>query len=189
MTPTVVSVDQDGSDPDDDAPEPADLDDQDTEAVATTGPTLTLAEAARRCTASESTIRRRLRNGDLEGATRDATGSWAIPITALVTSGLMSPTTPPDTPTADPLTGAMAGPMASPGDSPDSLDEVERLRAELAAMTIRAEVAEAVADERDRMIESQAVMLRMLEAGAIPPPSPPRRWWNRKPKPAGPLED
>lgn len=55
-------------------------------------------------------------------------------------------------------------------------------------MTVRAVAAEAVAAERDRMIESQAVMLRMIEAGAISQPRP-RRWWNRKPKPAGPLED
>jgi hypothetical protein len=72
--------------------------------------------------------------------------------------------------------------------------QLEALREKLAAAETRAAVAEAVAAERDRIIQAQAQTLRMLEPnGGSPDTSskkveetssaireaPKRRWWNR----------
>jgi hypothetical protein len=46
--------------------------------------------------------------------------------------------------------------------------EAERLRAQLAGAERRAAVAEARAEERERVIEAQAVALRALGAGPFP---------------------
>jgi hypothetical protein len=64
-------------------------------------PTLTLAAAAKSTGRSESTIRRALTAGRLEGAYRAPDGSWRIPTAALVAAGYLAGTTPADTPTAE----------------------------------------------------------------------------------------
>jgi hypothetical protein len=113
-------------------------------------PLMGLAEAASACGVSVSTLRRK--RGELKelGAAETARG-WQIPVTALITLGLMDRVTEPpshDTP-PDALTG-----------------ELEGLRAKLAAAEQRAAVAEAVSAERERVIQTQAMALRMLEASA-----------------------
>lgn len=113
-------------------------------------PWMGLAEAASACGVSVSTLRRkRIQLREL-GAAETARG-WQIPVTALITLGLMDRVTEPpshDTP-PDALTG-----------------ELDALRSQLAAAERRAAVAEAIAAERERVIQTQAMALRMLEASA-----------------------
>lgn len=120
-------------------------------------PLMGLAEAASACGVSVSTLRRK--RGELKelGAAETARG-WQIPVTALITLGLMDRVTEPpshDAP-SDTLTG-----------------ELDALRAQLAAAEQRAAVAEAVATERERVIQTQAMALRMLEASKTPAPADP----------------
>lgn len=116
-----------------------------------------LAEAAKACGVSVSTLRRKRTDLEAQGAAQTATG-WRIPVTALIAVGLMERVTPPpatDTP-HDGVTG-----------------ELEALRAKLAAAEQRAAVAEAIAAERERVIQTQAMALRMLEATKAPAPAVP----------------
>ena len=130
-----------------------------------TQPVLSLAEAARACGVSVSTMRRRLPRLTQLGATRHDT-SWHIPISALVAEGLMPSVTPPDTPSRDTLTRGMTPPSDTPSDT-----SLVALREQLAETEKRAAVAEAelrgsraLIDEKQRTIEAQAHALRLLEA-------------------------
>lgn len=137
-----------------------------------TPPVLGLAEAAKACGISVSTLRRRKEALIAAGATVSPKG-WLIPIPALVSLGYLGSTTPPPdipvTPTSTP-----------PNDTPHAttLVELDSLRARLAEAEQRAAVAEAIATERERVIQAQAATLRMLERGtpgtspANPPESP-----------------
>lgn len=125
-------------------------------------PVLGLAQAAKACGVSESTIRRKRPDLLAAGATQDSRG-WRIPIPALVELGLMDRTTPPDTPET-PSFVVQEAVMEPPVQSPlEPL--VEALREKLAAAEQRAAVAEAVSAERERIIEAQAQTLRMITAG------------------------
>jgi hypothetical protein len=143
-----------------------------------------LAEAAKACGVSVSTLRRKRTDLEAHGAAQTAAG-WHIPITALIAVGLMERVTPPPAPDTphDGVTG-----------------ELEALRAKLAAAEQRAAVAEAIAAERERVIQTQAMALRMLEATKAPAPAqtdsplpdpreggqrdvaamPKRPWWRRR---------
>jgi hypothetical protein len=128
------------------------------------GPTLGLAEAAKACGVSVSTLRRKRPELEANGAAQTAKG-WSIPITALIALGLMDRTTGSrhdgqhDTP--------MTPTMAPPNDALTA--QLDALRTALADAERRAAVAEAVAAERERMIQTQAMALRMLEASKTPP--------------------
>lgn len=131
-------------------------------------PVLSLAEAARACGVSVSTMRRRLPRLTEHGATRHDT-SWRIPISALVTEGLMPRVTPPDAPSRDTLTRSMTPPVDTPSDT-----SLQALREQLADAEKRAAVAEAelrgtraLIDEKQRTIDAQAHALRLIE-----PPRP-----------------
>lgn len=153
-----------------------------------TGPTLNLADAARACGLSVSTMRRHRDALIAHGATRHG-ASWVIPVSALVAAGLMPRVTPPDAPSHDGLTPVMTG----DGDAPmtalrDALTDAEKRAADAER---RAAVAEAVAEERERIITAQAHALRLLEAAPTaqsqphvePEPQPQlrRSWWQRRP--------
>jgi hypothetical protein len=131
--------------------------------ASTKSPVMGLAEAARVCGVSVSTIRRRRAELEKLGAAQTA-GGWQIPVTALIAAGLMERTTaPPETPSVDT--------PGTPRDTPllpinETLrQELEALRSQLVEAERRAAVAEAVAVERERIIEVQQTSLRMLEAG------------------------
>lgn len=104
----------------------------------TLGPTISLAEAVDRCTASRTTIQRKLKAGEIPGASRVAGGGWSIPISGLIAAGMMSRTTPADTPTVSGV---------------DQSAEVELLRVKLAAAEARAAAAEAHRDDLRSIIE------------------------------------
>lgn len=137
------------------------------------GPVLGLAEAAKACGVSVSTVRRK--RADLEelGATATQSG-WRIPIAALIGSGLMPAATPPPhetrvLPSKQPLAQSD---NATPSTAGKKLrEELDTLRSRLAAAEQRAAVAEAVAAERERLIETQARALRMLEAPVTATPA------------------
>jgi hypothetical protein len=136
------------------------------------GPTLGLAEAAKACGVSVSTLRRKRPELAALGAAQTATG-WRIPITALIALGLMDRTTggrhdgQHDTPMT-PTTTAPVDALTAPVDALTA--QLDALRTALADAERRA-VAEAVAAERERMIQTQAMALRMLEASK-PPATP-----------------
>lgn len=162
-------------------------------ATGPTGPMLGLKEASKVATVSLSTLRRRKDELIAAGATVNDDG-WQIPISALVSLGLMDRVTSPTSSDRDVETVSDTHPEAgaTPSDTRDIsavVAEVEKIRVRLedaerraAEAEQRAAVAEAVAVERDRLIEHQERALRMLEAGSRPPgptgppPShPPRR--------------
>lgn len=154
------------------------------------GPTLGLAEAAKACGVSPSTIRRRRAELAEYGARQDRPGGgWSIPIAALVRIGLMDAATAPDTPPAQ----AVAPVTAPPADSPLKA-EITRLEKALTEQRHRADLAEAIAAERLAALEVERMALRALTAAPTPPvadpdppagehadadPGPRRRWWRR----------
>lgn len=162
-----------------------------------TAPTISLAEAARICGVSQSTLRRRRAELLDRGAVHGPKG-WKIPIPALIELGLLEATTAPDVMEAVEPPAPLSDSPVEPVMTPAIAAEVEALRGAVAALELRAAVAEAVAAERERIIDVQAQALRMLEASpetptesstepskvATPRPSeehatePPRRsWW------------
>ena len=129
-------------------------------------PTLGLAEAAKACGVSVSTLRRKRPELSAHGAAQTANG-WRIPVTALIALGLMDRTTDARHETQH---DASTKPITTP--PADALiAQLDALRTALADAERRAAVAEAVAAERERMIQTQAMALRMLEASK-PPASP-----------------
>ena len=136
-----------------------------TEAPRSTAPTMGLAQAAKACNVSVSTLRRRKEILLQAGATITEKG-WQIPIPALVSLGVLASTTAP--PEASPE-AAVEPPTTPPSETPGSqaLAVVETLRSKLAEAEMRAQVAEAIAAERERIIETQAMALRMLEGGTV----------------------
>lgn len=138
---------------------------------------LTLREASRAFDVSMSTLHRRRKSGDLEnvGAFQD-NGVWKIPRQGLARLGfkeLIPPVTPGQTSIdsllKEPDSPSEGVPLKAPDTSPDiseTLNEVQRLKDELNEALRRAEVAEAVSRERDRLIQAQARELARLEAGS-----------------------
>lgn len=126
-------------------------------------PTLTLAEAAKACGVSVSTMRRRREELESLGASRHG-ASWQIPISALIALGLMPRTSPPD---ASPDASVKAIPVrvsdASMTREASLLEEIDRLKTALAEAEKRAAVAEAEARERLNTIEAHRMTLRMIE--------------------------
>lgn len=125
-------------------------------------PTFTLSEAVEACTCSRSTLRRKFKAGEIDGATQNNSGQWQIPISALVTAGLMASTSPPEEPT-------------EPAES--SPNELDALKAENVELRKRAEIAEAVAEEREKALEDTRLALRALSAGEAVKDR--KRWWRR----------
>jgi len=129
-----------------------------------TGPTVTLADAARTSTLSIATLRRRLKADRYPGARQSSEGTWAIPIAELIEDGAWPRTTPPeaDEPTA-------------PDALAEALAQRDRARADLDTERQRADLlAENVADLR--------TALRMLDAGPSTPSTstPGRPSWYRR---------
>jgi hypothetical protein len=147
---------------------------------------LGLAEAAKACGVSVSTLRRKRPELEANGAAQTAKG-WRIPVTALIALGLMDRTT--DTRHESQHDTPMTPTTTAPGDA--LTGELDALRAALAVAEQRAAVAEAIAAERERVIQTQATALRMLEASkppATPTPTTPKQP-AESPSPAPSKED
>jgi hypothetical protein len=114
---------------------------------------LTITEAAAAANVNPRTIRRHL--GNFSGAHRkdgpgSRTGQWLIPTADLVAAGF----------NLEPSDAAM--PELPSVIASERLEEIDALKGELAEWRLRAEVAEARAEERERIIEAQAAALRAL---------------------------
>jgi hypothetical protein len=135
-------------------------------------PVLGLAEAAKACGVSVSTLRRKRTELAAHGAAQTARG-WHIPVTALIALGLMGRTsdTHHESRHDTPMKPAMTATTGGTGDV--LAGELEALRGKLADAEQRAAVAEAIAAERERIIQTQAMALRMLEATKAPAPTVP----------------
>ncbi len=156
-------------------------------------PVLTLTEAAAATGKSRRTVGRLLDAGRFDGAQRDDAGTWRIPVDALLAAGLtLHAPSPPTDASAD---VAPVVPTWTPSPSPDELTAV---RAELADWRRRAEVAEAVAEERGAALADLRRLVAPITAAPIgtgaphdrmtaaPIPEPPAaagdrraRWWRR----------
>lgn len=123
-----------------------------------------LAEAAKACNVSVSTMRRR-KDALLEAGAKVTDKGWQIPIPALVSLGLLASKTAPDA-TAPAVDLKPTTVPPDDGEGLQALAEVAELRQLLAAAEARAQVAEAIANERERVIEVQAQALRMLEGSS-----------------------
>jgi len=139
------------------------------------GDVLTRKQAAEACRVSLRTVSRWLVAGQLSGAYQDANDVWHIPVTAVVPHL----------------------PKKAPGEKtpkPTALDEVAELRAQVADLLRRAEVAEAIAKERGESLADARLALRALTAGDHSDARPHdddaprrddrehvsrRRWWSR----------
>lgn len=118
-------------------------------------PMLTVKEAVGATQTSESTVKRRLRAGAFPNAVQTADGKWMIPLGDLSAAGLRP------------------GKIAKPDPVTPPADLARDLAAENAELRQRLAVAEALAGERNRIIEVQQQMLRMLEAKPAPAPAAP----------------
>jgi len=112
----------------------------------TLGTSLSLTEAALVAGRHASTLRRYLGAERFPNAYRGPGGAWRIPITDLLSSGLL--------------------PYKAPADTPESLAEIEtaleRQVEESAELRRRLAVADALADERAERIRDLRLSLRML---------------------------
>lgn len=132
------------------------------------GPVVGLAKAAELCGVSVATIRRRREILVSLGAIPSSKG-WEIPISALITSGLMPNVTPSEgvsqvIPSATPVTSD-GTPTVSPSATPVSEleDKVDALEKALIETRQRLEISEAVMAEKERVIQAQALALALIE--------------------------
>lgn len=152
---------------------------------------------------SRKTVQRALDKGKFPNAYRssgpagEGSGPWMIPLADLLAEGFTPgggrtfndlDATPISTQPHTPM-----GQTVAPAETPHTevtpsveleqlqskLDEVERQHSE---MLRRAEVAEAIAEERGKALDDMRVTLRMLEAGQTPVSTvdAPQRWWSRR---------
>lgn len=128
----------------------------------THGQVFTFAQAVEVTGKSRSTLHRKRDMLRQAGAHQDAAGVWRIPVSALVACGLL------DTPET-PRKGSGDTRLVLPDETPLS-GEVEQLRRALMEAERRADVAEARAAERDRLIEAQSRTIALLEARDRVPP-------------------
>lgn len=141
-------------------------------------PMVSQAEAARICKVSTATLRRRRTELEQHGAKPDPTGGWLIPIPALVACGLLDRTTPPDTRAASTMSPDTT-PLHNGGVSPldtrlvELQDQLDRADRRVQDAEHRAELAEAIADERGKALEVERMALRILTQTAHPAPVAP----------------
>ena len=127
--------------------------------------TFTVAAAATVCGVSVRTIQRRREALEAAGAWRDGLGRWQIPVEALAAVGLRPG----------------AADTVVPGR--DKSHDTATVDADLAALRLRAEVAEARVAGLERLVEAQTMALRQLEArhaAATAPAAPGPLSWVRK---------
>ncbi len=160
-----------------------------------------LAEAAKLCGVSESTMRRRRSDLLTKGAVQGQDGAWRIPIAVLVDAGWMDRVTSPDPPSSIAVTGLATPPYDAPVVAPPEVvelrEELARAKERLAKIELELAVAHAVAEERRQALEFERLAFRSLTAtseqaarptgGEMVPlattpltPTPRERWWRRR---------
>lgn len=137
------------------------------------GHLFSLKEAARACEVSPVTIRRRLRDETFPNAFKesiDGSETWQIPLGDLLGAGFTptssgQATTEPAEVTVPVVEVIEAVAAATPTAEPIDVAEVSELRSELVAAEHRAELAEARAEERQRLIDILERQVRVLMPG------------------------
>lgn len=122
-------------------------------------PRWTLSEAARRTGVSRATLLRRIESGKIPGATKTEDG-WSIGVEDLLAAGFH-----PDRPTMPAPVHEHAHMVVQP--PTDTARRIAALEQELAVAHAQRVAAEQVAAERERIIQAQALTLRMLEAAPM----------------------
>lgn len=132
-------------------------------------PVFTVQQAAEAIGVSRSTVYRAMEDLMEHGATRDGKTTY-IPFSALIATGLAPSTSPPDN-ERDTSKTSLGTRKEEPVETRETLAE-EHLRERLAEAENRIKdlehaksLAEAIAAERERVIEVQSRALRLLEAG------------------------
>ena len=127
----------------------------------------TVTQTANLCQVSLRTVQRRMPQLQAAGAWKNTEGKWSIPVEAMTAAGLT-----PGRPVRQQRRQQRGHRAMSQLES-----EVTRLKAEAVESQLQAaewrrrvEVAEAIATERERIIKTQALALKMLEPP--PPPTP-----------------
>jgi hypothetical protein len=110
---------------------------------------LSISEAAQVCGVRRRTIRRRQKAGEFEHAYKDPDGTWRIPVSDLVASGLRPNVV------SDPDEPRIVFTAAS---------QVDRLRTEVAVLRERVRALEIIAREREERVTDLRTVLRMLPA-------------------------
>ena len=144
------------------------------------GPHLGIAETIRATGISRTTLQRRLKAGEIPGAHHGPDGTWRIPMSGLIESGLLGKVTPPDPPVDRGPVAAARGPELE-----RALVELEQLRAERDAAL---ELADVHRQHAEALREALAALSRALPPAPDPAVSPPespadppvKRWWKRK---------
>jgi hypothetical protein len=134
--------------------------------VTTTGtrPAWTITETADRCGVSRSTVRRYRETGKFPNAFKTTTGEWKIPLPDLLAVGWK-----PNGASPEPDLGSPAGQPAAP-----MAERIRELEQALAGERARADAAERLAASFRQNSEDLRIALRMLEAGKVSSPEPPR---------------
>ncbi len=133
-------------------------------------PRLTITEAASAAGMHRNSIRRRLDAGQFPNAHKNPSGVVEIPVGDLLASGLeLNRPAPP-------------APDVQPSETPET-PEVDTLRERLRDAEHRAELAEALASERERALEDLRVALRALGPGDPQAPGP----YGPNPEPPDPM--
>lgn len=128
------------------------------------GQIFTFAQAVEVTGKSRSTLHRKRDMLRQAGAHQDADGVWRIPVSALVACGLLdTPATPAGGVSDTQVRPPNDTPVTPPGETPQH-QHLEQLYRALAEAEKRAEVAEARAAERDRLIDAQSRTIALLEA-------------------------
>lgn len=156
-------------------------------------PRFSESQAAKLCGVSRSTIQRARKRGDIPGVERIGNG-WSLPLEGLLAAGF-TPESGTGTPLGTPLPASMPGQVpatarpARPDEpqksAPPAADlaeihrlelELEQARAEARVMRAERDAAQAIAEERQRIIallEAPKNALSATNAAAIPQPSEP----------------
>lgn len=125
-----------------------------------TRPRWTLSEAARRTGTSRATLLRRIESGHIPGAQKTDNG-WSIGVEDLLAAGFHPDGPRPPTDERPRVRGHVHEHVQVSTDTVQRIVELER---DLAVAHAQRTAAEQVAAERERIIEAQAMALRMLEA-------------------------
>lgn len=133
-----------------------------------TGPTLSLAEAARSTGRSTTTLRRWVDTGRLVDVDRTSDGGYRIPVASLIAAGLTPRTTPADTSTPTPAVTSEVERLRSDLDTAQRA-EVERLRSEVTDLRSRLDRRDA---EVERLLDTLGRMTRALPPADTSTPTP-----------------
>lgn len=146
-------------------------------------PTFNLAQAAKVCNVSPSTLRRS-RDRLLEGGATFHDRSWKIPLSALIYAGFT-----PSAPSSDRSWKAVSDrSVIGQKETPENpaAQELDELRTEVQRLTHALEIAEVKNDGLERIIETQQLALRALEKAPSDPTPPAEPQQSTQPPPARP---